>query len=92
MSATVDHLQALQAVKAEAARRAALRGEGAAAIWARIPERTRTVLVMLGTDKVGDPRKMARLRWSDLSDSDRNSIGATARALVRELAGVEAMR
>jgi hypothetical protein len=55
--------------------------------WAAMPIKTRTVLVMLGSTCKEDPRDVARRPWQSLGQSDRESIGACARQLGRDLIG-----
>lgn len=53
--------------------------------WAGMDQRTRIVLVMLGTANDGDPRRLAMQPWGSFSDAERDSMGAVARTLRREL-------
>lgn len=51
--------------------------------WSSIPEATRCELLAVCTDR--PTRDAERLRWSELTVSERAAIGAKSRGLVRDL-------
>lgn len=53
--------------------------------WANMPIKTKTVLIMLGSTSLDDPRQVARKPWESMTRQDRETIGACARQLSRDL-------
>ncbi len=80
-------MERIQAAQAGAKPRQSL----PARTWAAMSLRTRTVLVMLGAESDEDPRTIAAAPWESLSDADRVSIGACARALRGDLASASTL-
>jgi hypothetical protein len=59
--------------------------------WKAIPEKTRLLIVMIGTKTAGEPQRLCRQPWESFSAEDRARMAASARELARDLRDVSSL-
>lgn len=59
--------------------------------WMGIPEKTRLLLVMIGSSASGEPQRLCKQPWDSFSSADQFTIASAARELLRDLRDVSSL-